>query len=76
MNCTIAGTNEQRGAPRGMSGDPRRRYVSRHGPGWRGWLMTQIDLAPGNAATRHASGCAAIVAVEGMSFLGTGHCRR
>lgn len=41
-----------------------------HGDIFGGWLMSQMDLAAGNAATRHASGRTATVAVEGMSFLG------
>src|SRR3712207_2598037 len=34
-----------------------------------GWLMAQMDLAAGNAATRRARGRCATVAVEGMTFL-------
>jgi acyl-CoA thioesterase YciA len=34
-----------------------------------GWLMAQMDLAAGNMAARVASGRAATVAVEAMSFL-------
>lgn len=41
-----------------------------HGDIFGGWLMSQMDLAAGNAAARHASGRAATVAVEGMNFLG------
>ena len=33
-----------------------------------GWLMAQMDLAAGNAATRRARGRAATVAVTGMTF--------
>jgi acyl-CoA thioesterase YciA len=33
-----------------------------------GWLMAQMDLAAGNAATRRARGRCATVAVEGMTF--------
>ena len=41
-----------------------------HGDIFGGWLMSQMDLAAGNAAARHASGRTATVAVEGMNFLG------
>lgn len=34
-----------------------------------GWLMSQMDLAAGNVATRRSRGRAATVAVEAMSFL-------
>ena len=34
-----------------------------------GWLMAQMDLAAGSAATRRARGRCATVAVEAMSFL-------
>ncbi len=34
-----------------------------------GWLMAQMDLAAGNAATLRARGRAATVAVEAMHFL-------
>lgn len=34
-----------------------------------GWLMSQMDLAAGNAATLRAGGRAVTVAVEGMSFM-------
>lgn len=34
-----------------------------------GWLMAQMDLAAGNAATLRARGRAATVAVEAMQFL-------
>jgi acyl-CoA thioesterase YciA len=34
-----------------------------------GWLMSQMDLAAGNAATQRAGGRTVTVAVEGMSFL-------
>jgi acyl-CoA thioesterase YciA len=34
-----------------------------------GWLMTLMDLAAGNAATRRARGRCATVAVDGMAFL-------
>ncbi len=33
-----------------------------------GWLMAQMDLAAGNAATRRARGRCATVAVEAMTF--------
>lgn len=33
-----------------------------------GWLMSQMDLAAGNAAARIAQGRCATVAVEGMTF--------
>ncbi len=33
-----------------------------------GWLMAQMDLAAGNAATRRARGRCATVAVTGMTF--------
>jgi len=33
-----------------------------------GWLMAQMDLAAGNAATRRARGRCATVAVDGMVF--------
>ncbi len=33
-----------------------------------GWLMAQMDLAAGNAASRRARGRCATVAVEGMTF--------
>jgi acyl-CoA thioesterase YciA len=33
-----------------------------------GWLMSQMDLAAGNVAARHASGRAVTIAVEGMTF--------
>ena len=33
-----------------------------------GWLMSQMDLAAGNAAARRARGRCATVAVEGMAF--------
>jgi len=34
-----------------------------------GWLMAQMDLAAGNAATRRARGRCVTVAVEAMAFL-------
>lgn len=34
-----------------------------------GWLMSQMDLAAGNAAARRARGRCATVAVEAMTFL-------
>ncbi len=34
-----------------------------------GWLMAQMDLAAGNAATRRARGRCATVAVDAMTFL-------
>jgi acyl-CoA thioesterase YciA len=34
-----------------------------------GWLMAQMDLAAGNAATRRARGRCATVAVEAMTFV-------
>ncbi|MFT8243293.1 acyl-CoA thioesterase [Roseomonas sp. BN140053] len=34
-----------------------------------GWLMAQMDLAAGSAATRRSRGRCATVAVEAMSFL-------
>jgi len=34
-----------------------------------GWLMSQMDLAAGNAAARRSQGRCATVAVEAMSFL-------
>jgi acyl-CoA thioesterase YciA len=34
-----------------------------------GWLMAQMDLAAGNAASRLSQGRCATVAVEGMTFL-------
>ncbi len=34
-----------------------------------GWLMAQMDLAAGNAATRRARGRCATVAAEAMTFL-------
>lgn len=34
-----------------------------------GWLMSQMDLAAGNVASRRSRGRAATVAVEAMSFL-------
>ena len=33
-----------------------------------GWLMSQMDLAAGNAAARHSRGRAATVAVDAMTF--------
>lgn len=33
-----------------------------------GWLMSQMDLAAGNAAARRARGRCATVAVDGMAF--------
>ena len=33
-----------------------------------GWLMSQMDLAAGNAAARHSGGRAVTVAVEAMTF--------
>ena len=33
-----------------------------------GWLMTQMDLAAGNAAARRARGRCATIAVDGMTF--------
>src|SRR4029079_13503231 len=33
-----------------------------------GWLMSQMDLAAGNAAARRASGRCVTVAVDGMAF--------
>ena len=33
-----------------------------------GWLMSQMDLAAGNAAARRARGRCATVAVEGIAF--------
>jgi acyl-CoA thioesterase YciA len=35
-----------------------------------GWLMSQMDLAAGSAAARHAAGRAVTIAVEGMAFHG------
>ena len=32
------------------------------------WLMSQMDLAAGNAAARHARGRCVTVAVDGMAF--------
>ncbi len=40
-----------------------------HGDIFGGWLMSQMDLAGGVAAGRHARGRVATVAVEAMSFL-------
>ena len=34
-----------------------------------GWLMAQMDMAAGNAASKLAQGRCATVAVEGMNFL-------
>jgi len=34
-----------------------------------GWLMSQMDLAAGNAAARRAKGRCATVAVESMTFV-------
>ena len=34
-----------------------------------GWLMSQMDLAAGNAAARRAKGRCVTVAVEGMKFV-------
>ena len=34
-----------------------------------GWLMWQMDLAAGNAATKRARGRCATIAVEGITFL-------
>jgi acyl-CoA thioesterase YciA len=34
-----------------------------------GWLMSQMDLAAGNVATRRALGRSVTIAVEGMTFL-------
>ena len=34
-----------------------------------GWLMSQMDLAAGNVASRHVGGRVVTVAVEAMSFL-------
>ena len=33
-----------------------------------GWLMSQMDLAAGSVASRHAGGRAVTIAVEGMTF--------
>jgi acyl-CoA thioesterase YciA len=33
-----------------------------------GWLMSQMDLAAGNAAARHSAGRAVTVAVDAMTF--------
>lgn len=33
-----------------------------------GWLMGQMDLAAGSAASRHSGGRAVTIAVEGMKF--------
>ncbi len=33
-----------------------------------GWLMSQMDLAAGSIASRHSSGRAVTIAVEGMQF--------
>src|SRR5215217_6086119 len=33
-----------------------------------GWLMSQMDLAAGNAAARHAGGRCATIAVDGITF--------
>jgi len=33
-----------------------------------GWMMSQMDLAAGSLAARHAGGRAVTIAVEGMSF--------
>ena len=38
-----------------------------------GWLMSQMDLAAGNVATRRARGRTATVAVDGMAFLSPVH---
>lgn len=38
-----------------------------------GWLMGQMDLAAGNAASRRARGRCATVAVEAMTFLAPVH---
>ncbi len=35
-----------------------------------GWLLSQMDLAGGSAAARHARGRVATVAVESLKFLG------
>ena len=34
-----------------------------------GWLMSQMDLAAGNVAARHARGRTATIAVDSMTFL-------
>jgi len=34
-----------------------------------GWLMSQMDLAAGNVATRRAKGRSVTIAVDGMTFL-------
>lgn len=33
-----------------------------------GWLMSQMDLAAGSVASRHAGGRAVTIAVDGMTF--------
>jgi acyl-CoA thioesterase YciA len=38
-----------------------------------GWLMSQMDLAAGNAAARRARGRCATVAVDGIVFLSPVH---
>jgi acyl-CoA thioesterase YciA len=38
-----------------------------------GWLMSQMDLAAGNVATRRARGRTATIAVDGMAFLSPVH---
>jgi acyl-CoA thioesterase YciA len=38
-----------------------------------GWLMSQMDLAASNVATRQARGRTATVAVDGMAFLSPVH---
>ncbi len=67
--------NEQPAPPAPPAGPPAIRTIAMPadtnpaGDIFGGWLMTQMDLAAGNAATRRARGRCATVAVEAMTFL-------
>jgi acyl-CoA thioesterase YciA len=56
------------------SGDPAIRTIAMPadtnpaGDIFGGWLMSQMDLAAGNAAARHARGRCATIAVDGITF--------
>jgi acyl-CoA thioesterase YciA len=67
--------NEQPAPPAPPAGPPAIRTIAMPadtnpaGDIFGGWLMAQMDLAAGNAATRRARGRCATVAVEAMTFL-------
>ena len=67
--------NEQPAPPAPPAGPPAIRTIAMPadtnpaGDIFGGWLMAQMDLAAGNAATRRARGRCATIAVEAMTFL-------